>query len=102
MTIKAGNISTNFYGLDIPESANGLHILDQTSDGKFTVNEQGVQRISATGDLKVEFVGWKTHTLAHVRSEMGYPAYYPVEPVATEDPLKAVLMDLDGTTIRSE
>jgi len=102
MTIKAENTSTKFHGLGIPESANGLHTLGQTSDGRFTVNEQGVQRISATGDSKVEFVGWETHTLAHVRSEMGYPAYYPVEPVATEDPLKAVLMDLDGTTIRSE
>ena len=59
MTIKAGNISRNFYGLGIAESANGLHTLGQTSDGRFTVNEQGVQRISATGDRKVEFVGWK-------------------------------------------
>ena len=33
---------------------------------------------------------------------MGYPAYYPLNPVAFEKPLRAVLMDLDGTTVRSE
>ena len=33
---------------------------------------------------------------------MGYPAYYPVEPVKVEKPVKAVLMDLDGTSVRSE
>ncbi len=33
---------------------------------------------------------------------MGYPAYYPVPDVRIEKPLKAVLMDLDGTTVRSE
>ena len=58
--------------------------------------------MAATGDHKVEFVGWETHTLAHVRSGMGYPAYYPVEPVEATDKLVAGLMDLDGTTIRSE
>jgi len=40
--------------------------------------------------------------LAHVRSAMGYPAYYPVHPVAVDRPLRAVLMDLDGTSVRSE
>jgi beta-phosphoglucomutase len=33
---------------------------------------------------------------------MGYPAYYPVPDVRIEKPIKAVLMDLDGTTVRSE
>jgi beta-phosphoglucomutase-like phosphatase (HAD superfamily) len=33
---------------------------------------------------------------------MGYPAYYPVEPVKIEKPVRAVLMDLDGTSVRSE
>jgi beta-phosphoglucomutase len=33
---------------------------------------------------------------------MGYPAYYPVHDVRIQKPLKAVLMDLDGTTVRSE
>jgi len=33
---------------------------------------------------------------------MDYPAYYPVYPVSIEKPVKAVLMDLDGTSVRSE
>lgn len=56
----------------------------------------------ATGDRKVEFVEWDTRTLAHVTSSLGYPAYYPVHPVRLEQPPIAVLMDLDGTSVRSE
>jgi beta-phosphoglucomutase-like phosphatase (HAD superfamily) len=33
---------------------------------------------------------------------MGYPAYYPIEAVRLQKPVRAVLMDLDGTTVRSE
>jgi len=32
----------------------------------------------------------------------GYPAYYPLQPVRMQKPIRAVLMDLDGTTVRSE
>ncbi len=42
------------------------------------------------------------HTLAHVRSALGYPAYYPVHPIAVQRPVRAVLMDLDGTSVHSE
>lgn len=73
-----------------------------TSDGLFTVGKEGVNAVCATGDKKVEFVAFDDKTLAHVRSELGYPAYYPVHDVKIEKPLKAVLMDLDGTTIKSE
>ena len=62
----------------------------------------GVASITATGDRKVEFIAFEEHTLAYVTSSMGYPAYYPVHPVAIEKPVKAVLMDLDGTSVRSE
>jgi beta-phosphoglucomutase-like phosphatase (HAD superfamily) len=61
-----------------------------------------VVQLAKTADGKVEFVGWETHTLALVNSTLGYPAYYPVHPVSTEPPVRAVLMDLDGTTIHSE
>jgi beta-phosphoglucomutase-like phosphatase (HAD superfamily) len=33
---------------------------------------------------------------------MDYSAYYPVHPVSLQKPVKAVLMDLDGTSVRSE
>jgi beta-phosphoglucomutase-like phosphatase (HAD superfamily) len=61
-----------------------------------------VVSITATGDGKVEFIAFEDHTLAYVRSEMGYPAYYPLHPVEMKRPIRAVLMDLDGTSVRSE
>jgi beta-phosphoglucomutase-like phosphatase (HAD superfamily) len=80
----------------------GLRRLGRTSDDLFVVGEGGVTAIAATGDRKVEFVALGDRALARVRSELGYPAYYPVHPVRIERPIQAVLMDLDGTTIRSE
>ncbi len=77
-----------------------------TSDGRFRAGEDGVASIHATGDGKVELVAFRGgpagHTLAHVTSALGYPAYYPLHPVRLGRPVKAVLMDLDGTSVHSE
>ena len=80
----------------------GMIPLQQTSDRRFHVGQGGVTTILATGDRKVEFIAFETHTLALVNSALGYPAYYPVHPVKFEKPVKAVLMDLDGTSVHSE
>lgn len=80
----------------------GMVARDLTSDARFRVGEAGVTSITATGDGKVEFIAFADHTLALVRSAMGYPAYYPVHPVRIDRPVQAVLMDLDGTSVRSE
>ncbi|MGE5582466.1 MAG: HAD family hydrolase [Bacillota bacterium] len=80
----------------------GFIPLEKCSDGKFQAGRDGVVSITATGDKKVEFVAFKDHTLAFVKSAMGYPAYYPVHPVELQKPVRAVLMDLDGTSVRSE
>ena len=80
----------------------GFHVLENTEDKRFTVGKNGVCDIVATGDQKVEFVSFGDSTLACVKSAIAYPTYYPVLPVKTEYPGKAVLMDLDGTTVRSE
>lgn len=80
----------------------GLLPLRVSSDGVFTVGRKGVQSVTATGDGKVEFIDMGNMVLAHVKSEMGYPAYYPLSPAKVESPVQAVLMDLDGTTVRSE
>lgn len=84
-----------------PESL-GLAPLPGTSDGRFVAGKDGVRAVAATGDGKVEFVGFETHSLALVRSALGYPAYYPVPPLGDPAPVRAVLMDLDGTTVHSE
>ncbi len=80
----------------------GFKLLETTSNEAFSVGIDGVKAIAATGDGKVEFICFSDKTLALVTSGMGYPAYYPVHPVELEKPIKAVLMDLDGTTVRSE
>jgi len=80
----------------------GLVRRTRTSDGRFRAGRGGVRTIAATLDAKVEFVAWPEQSLALVGSAMGYPAYYPVLPVEPRRPVKAVLMDLDGTSVRSE
>lgn len=83
-------------------SDSGFFLIEQTSDGRFTAGKNGVAAIASTGDKKVEFVSFGTNTLAYVKSALGYPAYYPVHPAKLQHPVKAVLMDLDGTSVRSE
>ncbi len=80
----------------------GLVPLDKSSDGVSLVGQDGVISIAATGDRKVEFIAYTDRTLAYVASALGYPAYYPVHPVRIQRPVRAVLMDLDGTSVRSE
>ncbi|HNV03193.1 MAG TPA: HAD family phosphatase [Vicinamibacterales bacterium] len=76
--------------------------LGACSDGRFAEGRDGVRLVLAPADRRVEFIVFEDRTLAYVRSALGYPAYYPVHPVALERPVRAVLMDLDGTTVRSE
>jgi hypothetical protein len=76
---------------------------EKTCDGMFCNGQNGVVSAKTTDDRKVEFVSFENgKQLALVKSAMGYPAYYPVHDVKIEKPLKAVLMDLDGTTVHSE
>ncbi|WP_146663456.1 HAD family hydrolase [Anaerohalosphaera lusitana] len=76
--------------------------LASTSDAKFHTGIGGVNYICQTGDGKVEFIFFDSHVLAYVNSALGYPAYYPIQPVEIKKPTRAVLMDLDGTSVRSE
>jgi beta-phosphoglucomutase-like phosphatase (HAD superfamily) len=84
------------------DSESGLRELPRTADGRFAAGKNGVECIAETGDGKVEFISFGSHSLACVKSAVAGCVYYPVYPVKTEAPLKAVLMDLDGTTVRSE
>lgn len=92
----------NIPGIGEISENSGFIPLEICSDKKFRAGSGGVVSITATGDRKVEFVSFEHHAIAFVKSAMGYPAYYPVYPVKPEKPVKAVLMDLDGTSVRSE
>lgn len=85
-----------------PFGREGLKTLPEGGGGRFRAGAGGVLEILATADEKVEFVLFEDHALAFVRSRMGYPAMYPLLPAELHRPVRAVLMDLDGTTVRSE
>jgi len=89
-------------GLGSIDLAHGWKLLDKCSDGLHKAGENGVCQIIATGDSKVELIGFKEKTLGYVKSEMDFPAYYPLRESTLSGPVEAVLMDLDGTTVHSE
>lgn len=89
-------------GLEISFLQSGFLEIENCSDGMFRSGEGGVKHILSTKDRKLELVCFDSKTLAYVKSSLGYPAYYPVNPLKQELPVKAVLMDLDGTTVYSE
>lgn len=97
-------MSKNIYIPNIGEvtESTGFIFMDRTSDNRFEAGKNGVNAVVSTGDRKVEFIAFDNHTLAYVASSMGYSAYYPVPSVELKKPVKAVLMDLDGTSVRSE
>jgi len=76
--------------------------LDQCRQAAFRKGHDHVQLILSTRDQKVEYVFFGDHILAVVNSALGYPALYPVHRVKIEKPIQAVLMDLDGTSVKSE
>ncbi len=65
-----------FPSLELLSEAAGFHRLSQTSDGAFTIGDDGVKAIVTVGDRKVEFVELPQQTLAHVSSSSnsaGFP-----------------------------
>jgi hypothetical protein len=88
--------------VDVLFDISGMIPLQKCSDGFSAVSKDGVIHIYTTKDRKVEFIVYNDHIMAYVKSAMGYPAYYPVYETKIEKPVKAVLMDLDGTSIKSE
>ena len=89
-------------GIGSITESSGMSSKHICSDGVFQVKKNGIESITATGDGKVEFITFSDHAIAYVKSAMGYPAYYPVPQVHLKHPVKYVLMDLDGTSVRSE
>ncbi len=76
--------------------------IEQAGQGLWRVGTEGVRRILTPIDKKTELIVFDNKTLIYVKSAMGYPAIYQLRDVSFQDPARAVLMDLDGTTVRSE
>ncbi len=80
----------------------GFHEIPVSDGGLFTAGQDGVQRILTPLDEKTEFIIYQDKTLVLVKSALGYPAIYPLPQADYIGPAKAVLMDLDGTSVKSE
>ncbi len=71
-------------------------------NGLFLAGKEGVKTILSPVDNKADFVVYDDKTLVYVKSQLGYPAIYELRDPVFEAPAEAVLMDLDGTSVRSE
>ena len=74
----------------------------EAADGRFCAGKNGVEAIYTPADQKVDFIVYANHVDCHVRSSLGYPAVYPLRRPCCHLPARAVLMDLDGTSVHSE
>lgn len=81
---------------------NELIAIPSAADGHFTAGKNGIEAIYTPLDRKVDFLVYSDTVDCHVKSSMGYPAVYPLRQPAVTLPAKAVLMDLDGTSVHSE
>jgi beta-phosphoglucomutase-like phosphatase (HAD superfamily) len=86
-----------------PEVLKG-HFSEKSSGGNglFKAGKEGVKAILSPADDKSDFIIYDDRTLVYVKSQLGYPAIYELSDPVFEAPAEAVLMDLDGTSVRSE
>ncbi len=61
-----------------------------------------MNKIWTPKDGKIDILEDNGQKYIEVKSGMGYPALYPLHDVKIEKPVEAVLMDLDGTSVKSE
>ena len=78
-------------------------LVDHTRCKTFYTGKNGVAQIVESRDASADFIQLESgEILTKIYSGSGYCAMYPLEPVKIKYPVKAVLMDLDGTTVKSE
>ena len=76
--------------------------LDHTFDGMFSAGCGGVREILAPRDHRSEFVCMDNGQILLTYPGSAVRAYYPWQAHPFQAPAKAVLMDLDGTSVKSE
>ena len=95
-------MNINGIGVLTPEEEQCLIPLETTENALFSSGKDGVQGIYSTLDKKLELIEFEDKTLAYVKSSAGHPAIYELKKPQFRAPAKAVLMDLDGTSVHSE
>lgn len=86
----ADNISDNF------------RFKTSTANGSWETGKNGVLSIFTQLDGKADYIVFEDRTLVYIHSAMGYPAMYDLKEDLYEGPAEFILMDLDGTSVRSE
>ena len=76
--------------------------LEQTYDGLFTAGSGDVKSITTTPDKRSQFVWFENGKVLVTLPNSNVPVYYPLVQHPFKGPAKAVLMDLDGTSVKSE
>lgn len=76
--------------------------IPQSFDGLFTIGDGDVERITVSPDGRSEFVWFRSGKVLVTLPNSPVPVYYPLKQHAFCGPAKAVLMDLDGTSVKSE
>lgn len=88
------------------QEKSGLIARSVGGNGIFERGNGGVREIYATACGKLEFVEFQDKTLGYVPSSLSCPAIYPLKETRFSSDAagkaKAVLMDLDGTSVHSE
>ena len=92
----------NGIGVLTPEEEQCLIPLEASENALFSNGKDGVKGIYSTLDKKLELIEFDDKTLAYVKSSAGHPAIYELKKPQFTAPAKAVLMDLDGTSVHSE
>lgn len=92
----------NGIGLMSKKEEKCLIPLEQSENGLFVNGKDGVLGVYSTLDEKLQLIEFSDKTLTYVKSSAGHPAIYELKRPDFVAPAKAVLMDLDGTSVRSE
>ena len=90
------------FGPGTPDLLNHFTEISSGGNGLFRTGKEGVKMILTPRDYKAEFIVFEDKTLVFVKSQLGYPAMYPLREPVFDPPAIAVLTDLDGTSVNSE
>ncbi len=76
--------------------------INETSNQMFSVGVDGVKKILSPIDGKSEFIFLENKILVNINSNSGMQSLYYYPQTKFKPKAKAVLMDLDGTSVKSE
>lgn len=80
----------------------GIAKKNNSTSGLFNEGVAGVENIYGTEDNKIELIQYSDKILCSVNSAFAAPSVYNWELPEKSSKIKAVLMDLDGTSVHSE